>query len=113
MGTIIKFPIKLDTQLPIRRPSQVASKRALPKPTSDRPANIALRAVWFISVLCWPLIRFVLSWDCTFQVVRMLWFWNTPGSSAGVKLAVHFAFFVAMTCFVSLYEPRGALPRHK
>ena len=52
-------------------------------------------------LLCWPMLRWLMSLDVFIQFVRMLWYWNTPGVHAGATFAFHFAVLVAMTWFVS------------
>lgn len=69
----------------------------------------AVTVVWFVVSLIWPLLRWILALDVVFQLVRMFWYWETPGVNAGWTFLLHFFVLVAMTYFVSA---RG-LPKSK
>jgi hypothetical protein len=66
-----------------------------------------VRVVWVATVLVWPVIKRVLSFDVLFQLFRMLYHWSTPGAYAPWTFFLHFSVLVVLTCFVSLYKPRG------
>ena len=57
--------------------------------------------------MLWPFLKWVVALDCVYQLVRMMYHWNTPGVFAGFTFMLHFGAFVALTYFVSLYKPRG------
>ncbi|MDO8773520.1 MAG: KleE stable inheritance protein [Burkholderiaceae bacterium] len=44
----------------------------------------------------------------TFQLVRMIYHWETPGVYAGWDFLLHFAALAALACFVSLYKPKAS-----
>lgn len=67
----------------------------------------AVRVVWVVTVLVWPLLRWVLSFEVLFQMMRMVYYWNTPGLHAGWTFLLHFALLTALTYFVSAYIPKG------
>jgi hypothetical protein len=69
-------------------------------------SNRLVKVIWTVTVLIWPLLRYVFILDCVFQLFRMLWFWNTPGTFAGFNFLLHFAVLVWFTWFVSLYQPK-------
>ncbi len=69
-----------------------------------------VRVVWVATVLVWPVIKWVLSFDVLFQLFRMLHHWSTPGLYATWTFFLHFSVLVLLTCFVSLYKPRGISP---
>jgi hypothetical protein len=57
--------------------------------------------------LLWPLLRWVLAIDVTWQFARMLYLWQTPGSHAGWTFLGHFGVLVTLTCMLALRRPRG------
>ena len=62
-----------------------------------------------VVALLWPLLKWVLALDATWQFARMLYFWPTPGVHAGWVFLGHFAVLVALTWFVAVRRPGGAL----
>ena len=66
-----------------------------------------VKVVWVATVLVWPVMKWVLSFDVLFQFSRMLYQWSTPGVYATWTFFLHFSVLVLLTCFVSLYKPRG------
>ena len=66
-----------------------------------------LKAVWVTTVLVWPILKWVIALDCVFQLVRMIYHWNTSGMYAGWTFMLHFAVLTALTYFVSVYKPKG------
>jgi amino acid transporter len=66
-----------------------------------------VKFLWVLTVLIWPVAKWILSLDVLFQFVRMLYHWNTPGDYAGWTFLLHFAVLTAITYFVSLYRPKG------
>lgn len=66
-----------------------------------------VRVIWVVTVLVWPVLRWVLSFEVLFQMMRMVYHWNTPGMHAGWTFVLHFAALTALTYFVSAYTPKG------
>jgi hypothetical protein len=66
-----------------------------------------VRLIWVVTVLVWPVLKWVVSIEVFFQFVRMIYHWDTPGVYAGWTFLVHFAVLTALTYFVSLYKPKG------
>jgi hypothetical protein len=56
----------------------------------------------------WPLLRWIVAYEVLWQLLRMLWYWNTPGVHAGWTFLLHFALLTALTYFVAVYEPKDA-----
>ena len=100
MTNIVKFPGA--KQEPPEQPTE--APREAPLPASD-PA--LLKGIWVVTVLLWPFLKWIVALDCVYQMVRMMYHWNTPGSFAGFRFLLHFGGFVALTYFVSLYKPKG------
>lgn len=66
-----------------------------------------LSFVWVLMVLVWPVLKWVISLDCVYQLVRAIYYWDTPGVYAGWTFMAHFAVFVVLTYFVSVYKPKS------
>ncbi|HUD34561.1 MAG TPA: KleE stable inheritance protein, partial [Variovorax sp.] len=47
-----------------------------------------------IVALVWPLLKWVVAIDVTWQFARMLYFWQTPGVHAGWVFLGHFSVLV-------------------
>lgn len=102
MSNIIKFPKAIE-------------QTAAPEPVRSAPAKApgaGLLAgldkfVWVVTVLLWPILKWVLSIATSFQFVRMLYHWNTPGVYAGWTFLAYFAVLTAITYYVSIYRPKG------
>ena len=58
--------------------------------------------------LLWPLLKWVLAIDVTWQFARMLYFWQTPSVYAGWTFLCHFAVLAALTYFVAMRRSPGA-----
>ena len=58
--------------------------------------------------LLWPLLKWVLAIDVTWQFARMLYFWQTPSVYAGWTFLGHFAVLAALTYFVAMRRSPGA-----
>lgn len=88
------------------RPKAVIS---IAMPTVKTPGIQAavLKGVWVVTVLVWPILKWVISLDCALQLVRMIYHWGSPGVYAGWTFLLHFAVLTVLTCFVSLYKPKG------
>lgn len=66
-----------------------------------------MRGVWVVTVLVWPLLKWVVSLEVLYQLVRMMIYWDTPGMHAGWTFLGHFAVLTALTYYVGVYKPRG------
>ena len=66
-----------------------------------------INGLWVVTVLVWPLLKWVLSMDCLYQLGRMLYYWDTPWVHGGWTFLFHFTFFTVLTYFVSIYKPKG------
>ncbi|MCK9709846.1 KleE stable inheritance protein [Pseudomonas syringae] len=67
----------------------------------------ALTALWFVVVLCWPVLRWVLGLDVALRFALMCWHWDDSSSHAGWTFVLHFAVLVALTAFVSAFKPQS------
>jgi len=92
MSNIIKFPDQHYPRLKLK-PKILGFGKAL------------LRNCWVCTVLMWQFMKFILSVDCTVQLIRVFYYWNTPGEYAGWTFILHFSVFVIFTYFVSIYKP--------
>jgi len=66
-----------------------------------------IKIIWAFSVLVWPILKWVVSIDCSFQFIRMLYFWNTAGHYASAIFLLHFFVLTFLTYFVTIYKPKG------
>jgi len=66
-----------------------------------------IKVVWVVTLLIWPVLKWVLSIMTFFQGVRMLYHWSTPGMYAGWSFIAHFTVLTAITYFVGVYKPKG------
>lgn len=101
MKKIIRFPKEEDAKLDIMKP--VTS-------INDSVNGITsgiVRFIWVMTVLIWPMLKWILSIEVFFQLVRMFYYWNTPGMYAGWTFTLHFSLLTALTYFVSIYKPKG------
>lgn len=107
MSNIIKFPKELAAPA-VPEPVQPAGAPATPakSPGGGFMAFLA-RFVWVVTVLLWPILKWVLSFATSIQFIRMLIYWNTPGVHAGWTFLAYFAALTALTCYVSIYRPPG------
>jgi len=108
MSNVIKFPKKVE-------------QPAAPEPVQPAPASVPgvqkvegqgllaglVKFVWMATVLVWPILRWVVSLEVLFQLLRMFYHWRTPGVHAGWTFLLHFAVLAALTYFVSVYKPKG------
>ena len=62
-----------------------------------------------VVALLWPLLKWVLAIDVTWQLARMVYHWQTPGVHAGWIFLGHFAVLIALTYFVAVRRSQGAL----
>ncbi|MGJ0637210.1 KleE stable inheritance protein [Xenorhabdus bovienii] len=68
--------------------------------------NTAIKAIWLLMAICWPILRWILAVDVAFQFSRMLWNWNTQGSYAGWTFLLHFVLFTALTFFMTNFKSK-------
>ena len=109
MTNIIQFP-KSDSSAHDLAPLKLQA-RPIDGPGGGRILSNLVKVVWVATVLMWPVMKWVLSFDVLFQFFRMLYHWSTPGVYATWTFFLHFFVLVLLTCFVSLYKPRGIYPR--
>ena len=103
MTNIIQFSrqVQVSEGLPEKAPEPVK------RPTAAGVGGVVLNGVWGVTVLLWPILQWILSLDCVYQLVRMLYYWNTPGVYAGWTFLLHFSVFTALMYFVAFYNPKG------
>lgn len=107
MSNIIKFPGGAAPE-PAAPPAPVQAK---PKGgfNTKRKAILAAvwRGVWIVFVLAWPMLKWVISIEVFFQLIRMIYHWDTPGVHAGWTFLRHFGVLTALTYLVAFYKPKG------
>lgn len=106
MASIIKFPRSIDSLAPHATRPQIASKY-LEGISGQAIFSGLVEGVWVAIVLVWPVLKWVLSIDVVLQLFRMIYQWGRPDVHAVWTFFLHFAVLTALTCFVSLYQPKG------
>jgi len=108
MTNIVKFPKE-------HRNRPQPAEPALPKPEKVKAKqvksggilNALSKGIWVLTAICWPVLKWVLSLDCVYQLVRMIYHWDTPGAHAGWNFLLHFSVLCAVTYYVSVHKPKG------
>jgi hypothetical protein len=59
-----------------------------------------VKTIWVFTVLLWPVVSWIIALDCLFQLIRMLYYWNTPHIYAGWTFILHFSVLTALSFFV-------------
>lgn len=103
MTNIIKFPRQADAAVEVEPKVPVL----MPKVKGPGVGATVVKGVWVFTVLVWPILKWIISIDCFFQIIRMIYHWETPGVYAGWTFLFHFAVLTALTYFVSVYKPKG------
>lgn len=111
MSNIVKFPKALKPPAPVAEvvtpaPSPTTRTRGLRRVLLGLVTFLD-RAVWIMTLLLWPVIKFVGVICLLIQFVRMVYHWNTPGMHAGWTFVLMFAALVAINCYVAIYKPKG------
>lgn len=115
MGMVLKFPAKPGTAERLREiaiPVVPVAPKATPSPGVAKMGFLrvlvshSLNAVWILTLLLWPVLRWIIAIDVAFQAARMAITWNDPGANAGLTFLVHFVFFAALTYFVINYKSK-------
>lgn len=108
MSNIIKFP---GGGAPEPATAPPAAGEAKPKGGFNVKGKAVLagvwRAVWIVFMLIWPVLKWVVSIEVFFQLLRMMYHWNTPGVHAGWTFLLHFGVLTALTYLVAFYKPKG------
>lgn len=97
MSNVINFPngqIRLEKTVPV----------TIKKSSSIFPWIIDV--VWMLLAITWPILKWVLTIDCTYQFFRMLYFWDKVGVHAGWNFSLHFFVFTALIYFIAFHEPK-------
>lgn len=102
MGQIIALPTPAKS-----KPSPV--RTATPVPTRSVPTDTAkpgtlsrvLSVVWILFLLTWPLVEKIVAFDIVYQFLRALYYWNVPGTYAGLTFLVHLMAASALTYLVA------------
>jgi hypothetical protein len=102
MTNVIKFP----------KHAEAAATVDNTKPADGKPnakvevAGAVVKGVWVVTILLWPILRWIISLDCVFQFGQMMYYWDSPGIHAGWTFILHFSVLTCLTYFVSIYEPK-------
>jgi hypothetical protein len=111
MAKIFQFPGAPKNPLANGSKSSEGPTSEPDRPKSARATRFIrglIKVIWVLTVLVWPLLRWIVAFEVLWQFLRMLWHWNTPGVYAGWTFLLHFALLTALTYFVGEYEPEDA-----
>ena len=101
MADIIQFPAV--TKSKDKACSPAPGRRSASQPLEN--GHSVRQILWVLTVLCWPLLRFIMVCDVLFQLLRALVLWDTPGAHAGWTLLLHYGIFCYLTWFVAYGKP--------
>jgi hypothetical protein len=65
-----------------------------------------LGLLWIVLALLWPLINWLGAMDVVFQIVRALYYANTPANHATLQALIHSVLYLLLSLFVYLYRPK-------
>lgn len=108
MTNIVKFPKKpVPTHPETTKPSSVVP--GVPRKPNwwSRAWSGLLKVIWMLTVIIWPLLRWVISVASVCLFIRMIYYWDTPGIHAGVDFILSFFILTVLTYYVSHYKPKG------
>jgi hypothetical protein len=107
MTNIIQFP-RRDSPAPTR---DLAPPVVQPKPLDGAGGGGVLsnliKVVWVVTVLLWPLMKWILSLDVLFQFARMIYHWNTPDVYATWTFLLHLPCWSYSPISCRYTSPRG------
>ncbi|WP_347990394.1 KleE stable inheritance protein [Methylomonas sp. AM2-LC] len=58
-----------------------------------------------ILAIFWTPIKWILSIDCFIQLLRTMYYWNTPDIHAGWVFLLHFSILTALMLFIASSNP--------
>ena len=100
MANIIKFPRAVTS-------AQDRTKEPVGQTQQVEASPLAMRILWVLVVLLWPLLKWIMSIDCVIQLMLAIYRWDTTPVHAAFTFGVHFAALTALTYFVAVYKPKG------
>lgn len=68
--------------------------------------KIVLRYIGLLVIVCFPVLKWLLSVDVFFLGVRAIYYWNDPLSNAGWLFIYHFLVLVMLIFFVTYYKAK-------
>jgi hypothetical protein len=63
--------------------------------------------VWLFLGLFWPLLNWLAAMDVVFQILRALYYSNTPAIHATLEASIHGVLYILLSLFVYLYRPKA------
>ena len=63
-----------------------------------------VRIFWMLTVMVWPVLRWMVALDVTAQLFRMLMLFADRGIYVDWTFIAHFSGFTALLCFVKFYR---------
>lgn len=109
-SNIIKFPKRghIGSMPPPKEHDGKQPVKPQSKPKKDGGVLAAIvRWIWVAVVLVWPVLKWIVSIEVFFQVVRTFYYWNNPEVHAGWTFLAHFSVLLILIYFVSVFKPKG------
>ena len=85
--------------IPIRRGLKYSNPSRVH--TGNKVVSRFISILWFLVALCWPVLRWLLAIDVTFQFFRMLIGFSRSGLYFDWPFFLHFLLYTCMICFVT------------
>ena len=109
MSNIIKFPGPARAAPAARRAAPHDARATQSADAKGRSPVSVMGWVQGVVALLWPILKWVVATDVTWQFLRMVYYWHTPGVYAGWTFLLHFGLQVALVYFVGVYRPKGGI----
>jgi hypothetical protein len=66
-----------------------------------------IELVWLLLGLLWPLLNWIIAMDVVFQLLRAVYYSNTPAIHATLQASIHGVLYLLLSLFVYLYRPKA------
>lgn len=106
--TIIQFPVKAAKQAVTAvppTPFRPIGDQGKSASTGAKVARATVDIAWTVLMVTWPLLGRLLPLDIVFQLLRMLFYWETPGMHAGWTCMLHFGGYLSLYMFLVFHKP--------
>lgn len=107
MNNVIKFPGKTKFAVPDLPGIEDEKKKNTQRNKKSTLIQNVIKVVWVVTVLVWPILKWVFSIEIFFQLIKFMINWDKEGIYAGIDFFSHFALLTALTYFVSIYKPKN------
>lgn len=107
MGIVLKFPAKVDGgKKEVAAPARSTVKDDRINPVLAVLVTKVVHLLWIITLLVWPVLRWIIAIDVAFYGFMTALAWDTPDTHYGMKFTIHLLVFVALIYFVTQYKEK-------